>query len=189
MSDPDEIPQNMPTKSRLFYHNLHGTSDGRPGTSVQSSLAAASRLVGRRHCQAGAMSTVQSITPLAAASAASLAAPHVSWDEALAPDALDLVVLFRGQSLRRKPHASAKLKGDELAAAQAAWNAADDTSRRNKIREMRRTDNKRRAARPPTAEDSDRRVEQRRNDAGQQQAHRGARPPMIRVPCPLPISF
>ena len=120
--------------------------------------------------------------------AVSTAALHVSWDEALAPDALDLVVLFRGQSLRRKPHASAKLKGDELAAAQAAWDAADDTPRRRQIRKMRKQTDKQRA-RPPTAEDSARRVEQRRNDAGQQQAHRGARPPMIRVLCPLPISF
>jgi len=131
--------------------------------------------VGRRHCQAGAMSTVQSITPLAAASAASLAAPHVSWDEALAPDALDLVVLFRGQSLSRKPHASAELKGDELAAAQAAWDAAE-THAEEKANQREAQANGSAACAQPAAVDFARRVEQRRNDVGQQQAHRGTCP-------------
>ena len=120
--------------------------------------------------------------PPAAAAAAAVAGassgagqrPPVDYPPEMQLPALE--VPFRDVVMTACPRPTAKRGKDseEFIAMLAAWRAADETAERKALRTAREKFAKR-ARRPPTAADSERRVRQRQEDAGQQQRHVGAR--------------
>ena len=120
--------------------------------------------------------------PPAAAAAAAVAGassgagqrPPVDYPPEMQLPALE--VPFRDVVMTACPRPTAKRGKDseEFIAMLAAWRAADDTAERKALRADREKFAKS-ARRPPTAVDSERRVRQRQEDAGQQQRDAGAR--------------
>ena len=88
---------------------------------------------------------------------------------------------FNGRQFKRRPCKSS-WSGAVLAQAQAAWDAVDNTPERREIKRLIGKEKARRReqlrVRKRTADDNDRRVEQRSNSEAQQEHHRGTPHPL-----------
>ena len=91
-------------------------------------------------------------------------------DLPLPPPPPKLAFEWRWYTFKKRPtRIKDFLDGDELAAAQHAWDALDNTPERVAMRYERKREQQRRAMAARKVEDSARRVKARRNDPGQQQ--------------------
>ena len=96
--------------------------------------------------------------------------PEAVGDLALPPPPPKLAFEWRWYTFKKRPtRIKDFLDGDELAAAQHAWDALDNTPERVAMRYERKREQQRRAMAARKVEDSARRVKARRNDPGQQQ--------------------
>ena len=120
---------------------------------------------------------------------------RATWAEVLSepPDLPPLELVLDGKTYRSRPRAQRGLDDGSLERIQAAWDAADRTDERDRIRRDRKR-LKAREMRVRPADDSERRVRQRREDAQQQRTDRGALLSLLsplsrpRLPVPPPCS-